>query len=145
MSSHPYPPRKVYQTDEPQGPAPGHTLRRGAARLPADVHTIFPEYYATALQTETLIRDMAPITTSIYGVRHRRDAPVIDGKVVPCPLWFTEMGIAPREFGHRIAEQPSASRRSSWPAAPASSSARASTTSISSRRRAASRDGLRPR
>jgi hypothetical protein len=61
--------------------------------------TLFPEHYATALQTETVVRDMAPITTDIYGIAHGSNARVNDGKIAPCPMWFTEIGIHPQEYG----------------------------------------------
>lgn len=65
----------------------------------------FPEYYATYLQTESVIRDLAPITTEIYGVKHGRNARVIDGKVRPVWPWFTEVGWAPNENGITDIEQ----------------------------------------
>jgi hypothetical protein len=58
-----------------------------------------PEYYGTGIQTETIIRDLSPITTSVYGVAHGENARVIGGKVLPCPVFITEIGIIPAEVG----------------------------------------------
>jgi hypothetical protein len=99
MSAHPYPPRKVYPADEPGGTAVDADFSVGRPTFKPAYSALFPEYYATALQTETVIRDMAPITTTIYGTAHGRNARVIDGKVVPCPLWLTEIGLHPQEIG----------------------------------------------
>jgi len=99
LSAHPYPPRKVYPGDEPSGSVlDAHFAGVGPTFTPT-YSALFPEYYATALQTETVIRDMAPITTSIYDIPHGRNARVIDGKIVSCPLWLTEIGFHPQENG----------------------------------------------
>jgi hypothetical protein len=55
----------------------------------------FPEYYLNALQTETVVRDLAPITTRVAGVAHgalghRRGS-------APPQLWITEVGIDERQ------------------------------------------------
>jgi hypothetical protein len=55
----------------------------------------FPEYFLTATQTETVVRDIAPITTTIYGVPHGRNvAP--PGGTSP-QVWMTEYNL---ETGH---------------------------------------------
>ncbi len=100
LSAHPYPLRKVYPRDEPGGPALNALFARDdRPKFTPTYSALFPEYYATALQTETIVRDMAPITTPIYGIPHGRNARVIDGKIAPCPLWLTEIGIHPQEHG----------------------------------------------
>ena len=38
-----------------------------------EFQSLFPEYFLTALPTETLVRDIAPITTEIYGLKHGRE------------------------------------------------------------------------
>jgi hypothetical protein len=53
----------------------------------------FPEYSLTATQTETVIRDIAPITTTIYGVPHGRNAAPPRG--TPPQVWMTEYNLAP--------------------------------------------------
>ncbi len=47
----------------------------------------FPEYYLTAIQTESLIRDISPITNTISGVAH--------GRAAEPPTWVTETNIDP--------------------------------------------------
>ncbi len=51
-----------------------------------------PEYFLTGLQTESLMRDLSPITTSIYGVAHgaRTHPP---GAPAPV-MWITEANMA---------------------------------------------------
>ncbi len=66
---------------------------------------LFPEYFASALQTEMLEREMAPITTDIFGARHGRAARVASGKVVPCSTWVTEVNIAPGDDDHDITHE----------------------------------------
>ncbi|MBC7288850.1 MAG: hypothetical protein H5T86_12610, partial [Armatimonadetes bacterium] len=56
---------------------------------------MFPEYFGTAIQTETMIRDMAPFDTEIYGTKHGRFARAGN----PCTVWITEVGYDPREDG----------------------------------------------
>jgi hypothetical protein len=109
LSAHPYPVPRVFPRDEPTGPAMNalFTADDGPSFTPT-YSVLFPEYSATALQTETTVRDIAPITTPIYGTPHGRNARVIDGKVAPCPMWFTEIGIHPKEYG--IADREAASR-----------------------------------
>ncbi|MGO9467009.1 MAG: hypothetical protein ACLQIB_10010 [Isosphaeraceae bacterium] len=99
LSAHPYPPRKVYPRDEPGGPVKNALFALDEPKFTPTYSALFPEYYATALQTETVVREMAPITTPIYGIPHGRNSRVIAGKVAPCPLWLTEIGLHPREHG----------------------------------------------
>ncbi len=99
LSAHPYPPRKVYPRDEPGGPVLNALFAEDRPKFTPAYSALFPEYHATALQTETVVRDMAPITTTIYDVPHRRNARVIDGKTASCPLWLTEIGLHPQEHG----------------------------------------------
>jgi hypothetical protein len=54
--------------------------------------SLFPEYWLTATSTETLIRDLAPFTTDVYGFPHGREvAPV--GQT-PVQKWITEFNLA---------------------------------------------------
>ncbi len=99
MSAHPYPPRKVFPRDEPGGRALNARFAEDTPKFVPAYPALFPEYYATALQTETVVRDMAPITTPIYDTPHGRNARVIGGKIAPCPLWITEIGLHPQEHG----------------------------------------------
>ena len=53
----------------------------------------FPEHFLTAIQTEHLVRDLSPITTSVFGTQHgRRTGP--PGEAPP-QLWITEINLAP--------------------------------------------------
>jgi hypothetical protein len=99
MSSHPYPPRKEYPRDEPGGPALNASFASDPSPFSPTYRVLFPEYSATALQTETVMRDMAPITTTIYGVEHGRDARKNERRILRCPLWLTEIGLHPQEHG----------------------------------------------
>jgi hypothetical protein len=89
----------VYPKDEPAGLALNALFAKDKPKFTPAYSTLFPEYYATALQTETVMRDIAPITTSIYDIPHGRGARVIDGKIASCPMWFTEIGFHPKEHG----------------------------------------------
>ncbi len=54
--------------------------------------SLFPEYYLSALSTETAIRDIAPITTSIYGDPHGRE--VGPSGDTPPQKWMTEYNLS---------------------------------------------------
>ena len=55
--------------------------------------TFFPEYFLTAIQTETLVRDLSPRTSEIFGVPHGRHAAPDGG--APVAVWLTELGMDP--------------------------------------------------
>jgi hypothetical protein len=57
---------------------------------------VFPEYYGTLLQTETLLRDASPLTTGIYGTQHGRYA---RSSASPVWVWITEVQTPPNEIG----------------------------------------------
>lgn len=57
----------------------------------------FPEYFATFLQTETILRDMSPFPSEFGGATHGRNSRVIDGEVVPTTIWITEVNLNPEE------------------------------------------------
>ncbi|MHB1456888.1 MAG: hypothetical protein ACYC0V_08250 [Armatimonadota bacterium] len=99
LSHHPYAGIKNYPADEYKGGKLDALLNADNSAFIPTYTAVFPEYYAAALQTETGIRDMAPIETDIYGTKHGRNARVVDGKVVPCSMWITEVGTAPNEIG----------------------------------------------
>jgi hypothetical protein len=96
IDKHPYAGRKAFPKDEQKG------TRLDAQGEKTDFvpnySMIFPEYYATAIQTETLVRDMGPITNVIYGAKHGRYA---RGAGDPVSMWITEVGVAPNEIGIR--------------------------------------------
>lgn len=99
LSRHPYAGIKNYPADEYKGGKLDALLETDTSAFIPTYKAVFPEYFAAALQTETEIRDMAPIETDIYGTKHGRYARVVDGKVVPCSMWITEVGTAPNEIG----------------------------------------------
>jgi hypothetical protein len=93
LSKHPYAGRKTFPKDEQNGnnlDAAGNT----GTFVPSYTE-MFPEYFGCALQTETMVRDMGPITTDIYKTNHGRYARAGN----PCWAWMTEVGIGPNENG----------------------------------------------
>ncbi len=56
-----------------------------------DFASALPEYFLTATQTETLIRDLSPTTTTIYGVPHGRAVGPSGGD--PAEVWMTEYNL----------------------------------------------------
>jgi hypothetical protein len=94
ISKHPYHGISTFPADEAKGAGLGQT---GAATTAVPRYTaLLPEYYGTALQTETLLRDSSPLKTSIYGTVHGRFG---RGASRPVPVWITEVNIAPGEAG----------------------------------------------
>jgi hypothetical protein len=71
---------------------PGASLPRAPFFVPA-YRSFLPEYFLTDTQTETEIRDLAPITTDIYGTPHGRYAASAGG--VRPQTWMTEYNIEP--------------------------------------------------
>ena len=55
--------------------------------------SLFPEYFLTATQTETVVRDIAPMTTKIYANPHGRNVGTSSGS--PTQTWMTEYNIEP--------------------------------------------------
>ena len=109
ISKHPYNNRINYPQDQVEGKhSTGHPVNallqpedKSSTFIPA-YSALFPEYYATALQTETIIRDMAPISTDIYGTMHGRNARKIDNQILPTPVWITEINTSPIEDNPNI-------------------------------------------
>lgn len=99
LSHHPYAGVKTYPADEYKGDALNAQLDVDRPGYVPSYTAVFPEYYSTALQTETDARDMGPLTTDIYGTKHGRYARTVDGKALPCDMWITEVGTAPNEIG----------------------------------------------
>jgi hypothetical protein len=71
---------------------PGASLPRTPFFVPT-YRSFFPEYFLTDTQTETEIRDLAPITTDIYGTPHGRRVAIPGG--APPQTWMTEYNIDP--------------------------------------------------
>jgi hypothetical protein len=98
ISKHPYSStRKNYPKDEKTSISVNALGQEESSGFIPTYSAIFPEYAATALQTETIVRDLAPITTDIYGVNHGRMARVINGQVKPVYVWLSEGNISPIE------------------------------------------------
>jgi hypothetical protein len=55
--------------------------------------SLMPEYMLTATSAETLIRDLAPITTNVYRLPHGRDVGPPGGR--PVEKWVTEYNLSP--------------------------------------------------
>jgi len=54
--------------------------------------SLFPEYYLAATQTETIVRDLAPMTTEVYGLAHGRNVGPPGG--APLQKWMTEYNLS---------------------------------------------------
>jgi hypothetical protein len=98
ISKHPYAGRKNYPEDEPDNTRAINALfQEDKSKFIPKYSAYFPEYFATVLQTETMVRDMGPITSDIGGTKHGRYAREVNGVVVPNPIWMTEINISPVE------------------------------------------------
>jgi hypothetical protein len=93
IGKHPYPPLHTFPPDIQTGAL--NALFVADSYVPSYTE-IFPEYYGTFLQTETLFRDSSPLTTTIYGTPHGRYA---RSSASPVWVWMTEVNIAPNEVG----------------------------------------------
>jgi hypothetical protein len=100
LGKHPYPVIATYPTGQQKVEAMLNALLQyeDYTFIPS-YSGYMPEYYGTTIQTESIIRDLTSITTSIYGTLHGEKARVVNGKVLPCPVFITEIGIIPAEVG----------------------------------------------
>jgi hypothetical protein len=73
-------------------------LGRWIDSLIPQYRSFFPEYYLTGIQTEHMVRDLSPITTTIYGVPHGRNTKPA-GADQPPAVWVTETNIVSGEAG----------------------------------------------
>lgn len=55
--------------------------------------SFFPEYFLSAIQTETMVRDLSPWTTTVYGTEHGRLTHPVGGE--PLQTWITELNMDP--------------------------------------------------
>ena len=102
IDKHPYPSRQTFPLKTKAAGQPidalGEIDRSGF--IPAYTE-LFPEYAASALQTETCIREMHPALPGIkpgsFDAGHGRDSRVVHGRVVPCFTLITEVNISPIE------------------------------------------------
>lgn len=102
LSKHPYAGRKNYPQDEQKTTRINALFQEDKSGFVPNYSVYFPEYFATALQTETMVRDMGPITTEFAGFKRGRYARVSDNMVIPNPLWITEVNMSPAEDNPNI-------------------------------------------
>jgi hypothetical protein len=102
ISKHPYRNRQNYPQHEINNTPINALGKEDKSGFIPTYTTYFPEYFATALQTETLVRDMGPITSDIGGTKHGRYAREINGVIVPNPVWMTEINMSPVEDDDKV-------------------------------------------
>lgn len=94
ISKHPYQGLDQFPNDENPGTELG---QNGQPTQAVPSYTaLFPEYFGTGIQTETLLRDSAPLNTPIYDRVHGRYG---RGQDRPVGVWITEVNLPPREAG----------------------------------------------
>lgn len=99
IDKHPYAGRKTFPKDQPE-----KGINAVDAQLAVD-HTgfvpayteVFPEYFACGIQTETMTRNLAPFTNTLYNTKIGRNDRVVDGVVLPVSVWITEVNEGPVE------------------------------------------------
>ncbi len=98
ISKHPYHGRLHYPKDEYPGAQLDAQFQTPNPAFVPTYSAFLPEYFGLGLQTETAIRDMAPISTSIYGGKtHGRFAGNIER-----PVWITEVNLGPSEDNSKV-------------------------------------------
>jgi hypothetical protein len=98
ISKHPYQGRLTYPKNEYPGAQLDALFQTPNPAFIPSYSEFLPEYFGLGLQTETAIRDMAPISTSIYGGKtHGRFA----GKVER-PVWITEVNLDPGDENPKV-------------------------------------------
>jgi len=102
IDKHPYAGRKTFPEEKSKGTALDALLQPDSSGWVPSYTELFPEYFASAIQTETMIREMSPIATPIGKTMHGRYARLIDGKVSPVTTWITEVNIGPVEDNPKI-------------------------------------------
>jgi hypothetical protein len=104
IDKHPYPPRRTFPQQAVFNrvvplDALGHAAgsQDAAARwrdtFVPSYTSFFPEYFLSAIQTETVVRDLSPITTDVYGTPHGRNTHAPGAP--PPAVWLTEAGMDP--------------------------------------------------
>ncbi|MGI4790996.1 MAG: hypothetical protein ACRYFS_19390 [Janthinobacterium lividum] len=92
IGKHPYPGRRTFPNPQLKGDVFDARLLRDTSGWQPAYSTLFPEDPGTVLQTETIVREMSPIVTSVYDVKHGRFA-----RTSPVSTWITEDGISPHD------------------------------------------------
>lgn len=93
LSHHPYAGRRVFPGEKSKHNALNALGLPDASGFEPTYEESFPEYCASALQTEMMVRDMAPLETNIYNASHGR----FTRQGNPCWCWITEVNYAPGE------------------------------------------------
>ena len=107
LSRHPYPKMDNYPEDERRSrPINALYQQEDKSAFVPTYSVFFPEHSATALRTETLVRNMGPITSEIYrNTEYGRYARKINGKIIPTPVWITEVNTSPINYDSRIFDE----------------------------------------
>jgi hypothetical protein len=101
LSKHPYASVKSYPAEDTQrniapldalGARDTSSNESFAPLFTPTYQSLLPEYALTASSTETLIRDIAPITTNVYHFPHGRNVGPAGGQ--PLQKWVTEYNLA---------------------------------------------------
>jgi hypothetical protein len=93
VSQQPYPAAYTFRNIIPLNAFGERDIEKGS-QTPLFIPTyesLFPEVTLTATHTETLIRDLAPFTTDVYGTPHGRDVGPAGGS--PPQKWVTEYNL----------------------------------------------------
>lgn len=98
ISKHPYRSRENYSQDKSSGKGVNALGKKDNTFVPT-YSTLFPEYFGTAIITETLVRDMGPITSKVNGIDHGRYARGIGN---PVSVWITEVNTEPKWIDSNI-------------------------------------------
>jgi hypothetical protein len=98
ISRHPYPPQHNYPKDEQLGIVALDADGRKTTFIPI-YKSYFPEYFANAIQTESLCRDLSNQTNNIGKIAHGRLSRTVSGQISPVDVWITEIGCAPHQWG----------------------------------------------
>ena len=89
LSKHPYHPARSYPS--PQTKRHSHAGSGGTRPFTPTFQSDLPEYFLTGISTETLVRDLSPFKTSIYGTPHGREVGPPGGR--PVQKWITEYNL----------------------------------------------------
>ena len=111
IDKHPYPPRRTFPAEavfnrvrpvdalgQPEG-TQDSAGRWHDAFIPSYT-AFFPEYFLSGIQTETVIRDLSPITNEIYGTEHGRSTHPPGAP--PPVVWLTEAGMDPEDVPRSV-------------------------------------------
>jgi hypothetical protein len=104
IDKHPYPPSLSFPEDaQVNGNRPLNGLGEPAGWRDAEgqyheaftpsYDAFFPEYALSGIQTETLVRDLSPVTSTIQGAEHGRFTHPPGGS--PPAVWITEFNLGP--------------------------------------------------